>query len=656
MADANKEAGRRGGVPAAAPLHRYRSHTCGELRKGNVGATARLSGWVHRVRDHGGLLFIDLRDHYGLTQVVADPDSPAFKVAESVRSEWVIRVDGLVRDRPAGTVNPELATGEVELFASQIEVLSAAQELPVPVFGEPDYPEDLRLTYRFLDLRRETLHANIMRRLAVIASIRRRMSEAGFFEFATPILTASSPEGARDFLVPSRIHAGKFYALPQAPQQYKQLVMISGFDRYFQIAPCFRDEDPRADRLPGEFYQLDVEMSFVEQGDVFAAMEPVMTGVFEEFSGGKAVTKGWRRIPYDEAIRKYGSDKPDLRNPIEMQDVTEHFRGSGFKVFAGMIEKDQKARVWAIPAPGGNSRAFCDRMNKWAIEEHKQPGLGYIFWRATPDSGVAVKAFDAATGKEWPSKDSVAGRLTRLVDASGNELAFGAGPIAKNIGFDREAAIRRQMGLTSQDACFFVAGDPSKFYKFAGAARDQIGYDLKVIDENQFAFTWIVDFPMYEWNEEEKKIDFSHNPFSMPQGELAALEAAKSQEELLAIKAYQYDIVCNGFEIASGGIRNHKPATMIKAFGIAGLGPEVVEQRFGGMYRAFQYGAPPHGGMAAGIDRMVMLLVGAKNLREVALFPMNQQANDLLMGAPSEVAPKQLRELHIRLALPERKA
>jgi len=670
MAEKKKSAG---GASGDAQVHRYRSHTCGALRQADVGATARLSGWVHRVRDHGGLLFIDLRDHYGVTQVVADPDSPAFKAAEAVRSEWVIRVDGKVRGRPEGTINPELPTGEVELFASEIEVLSAAKELPVPVFGEPDYPEDLRLQYRFLDLRRETLHANIMTRLAVIASIRRRMSEAGFFEFATPILTASSPEGARDFLVPSRIHEGKFYALPQAPQQYKQLIMISGFDRYFQIAPCFRDEDPRADRLPGEFYQLDVEMSFVEQADVFAAMEPVMTGVFEEFAGPaglggaelrsdggqgktKSVTKGWPRIPYDEAIRKYGSDKPDLRNPIEMADVTEHFRGSGFKVFAGMIEKDPKARVWAIPARGGNSRAFCDRMNKWAIEEHKQPGLGYIFWRATPDSGVEVKAFDAATGKEWSSKDAVAGRLTKLVDASGNELAFGAGPIAKNVGFDREAAIRRQMGLTSQDACFFVAGDPSKFYKFAGAARDQIAYELKLVDEDRFALAWIVDFPMYEWNEEEKKIDFSHNPFSMPQGELAALEAATSREELLAIKAYQYDIVCNGFELASGGIRNHKPATMIKAFGIAGLGPEVVEQRFGGMYRAFQYGAPPHGGMAAGIDRMVMLLVGAKNLREVALFPMNQQASDLLMGAPSEVAPKQLRELHIRVVTPDRKA
>jgi aspartyl-tRNA synthetase len=585
-----------------------------------VGKAVRLSGWVHRVRDHGGLLFIDLRDHYGITQVVADPDSPAFKTAETVRSEWVIRVDGKVRNRPVidgkSTVNEELATGEIEVVASEIEVLSAAKELPVPVFGEPDYPEDLRLQYRFLDLRRETLHANIMKRLAIVASIRRRMTEAGFFEFSTPILTASSPEGARDFLVPSRIHAGKFYALPQAPQQYKQLLMISGFDRYFQIAPCFRDEDPRADRLPGEFYQLDVEMSFVEQADVFAAMEPVITGVFEEFAGGKPVTRGWPRIPYDEAIRKYGTDKPDLRNPIEMQDVTEHFRGSGFKVFAAMIEKDPKARVSAIPALGGGSRAFCDRMNGWAQREG-QPGLGYIFWREGEEGG--------------------------------------AGPIAKNLGPERANAIQKQLALKVGDAVFFAAGNPDRFSKFAGDARTLIGQELKLIEEDRFALAWIVDFPMYEWNEDEKKIDFSHNPFSMPQGELKALEAAKTDEDLLKIKAYQYDVVCNGFEIASGGIRNHKPETMIKAFGIAGLGENVVAAKFGGMYRAFQYGAPPHGGMAAGVDRIVMVLVGARNLREVTLFPMNQQANDLLMGAPSEVTPKQLRELHIRLAVPERK-
>lgn len=595
-----------------APGHRYRSHTCGALRDKDIGETVRLSGWVHRVRDHGGVLFIDLRDHYGVTQVVADPDSPAFKTAETVRSEWVIRIDGRVRERPAidgkSTKNPDLATGDIEVGASEIEVLSAAKELPVPVFGEPDYPEDLRLQYRFLDLRRETLHANIMQRLAITSSIRRRMSDAGFFEFATPILTASSPEGARDFLVPSRIHAGKFYALPQAPQQYKQLLMVSGFDRYFQIAPCFRDEDPRADRLPGEFYQLDVEMSFVEQEDIFQTMEPVITEVFEEFANGKSVTKDWPRIPYDEAIAKYGTDKPDLRNPIEMQDVTEHFRGSGFKIFAGMIEKDPKVRVWAIPAPKGGSRAFCDRMNSWAQGEG-QPGLAYIFFRE----------------------------------------GEGAGPVGKNIGAERSAAVRDQLGLKDGDAVFFAAGNPAKFHKFAGLARDRIGNELELIDETAFKLAWIVDFPMYEWNEDEKKIDFSHNPFSMPQGGLKALEEATSDEDLLALKAYQYDIVCNGYEIASGGIRNHVPEAMVKAFGIAGLGPDVVEARFGGMYRAFQYGAPPHGGMAAGIDRIVMLLAGTKNLREICLFPMNQQAADLLMGAPSEVGPKQLRELSIRV-------
>lgn len=639
---------------SAANLHRYRSHTCGALREANVGAKVRLSGWVHNIRDLGGLLFIDLRDHYGITQIVAEPGSAAFKGMERCRKEYVIRVDGDVKKRTPETVNDKLATGSIEVYVRDIETLSEAKDLPLPVFGEPDYPEDVRLQYRFLDLRRETLHSIIMKRLAITRSIRERMHQAGFNEFSTPILTASSPEGARDFLVPSRIHPGKFYALPQAPQQYKQLLMVSGFDRYFQIAPCFRDEDPRADRLPGEFYQLDVEMSFVEQEDIFQTMEPVITGLFEEFAEGKPVTKGWPRIPYAQALAKYGSDKPDLRNPIEMQDVSEHFRGSGFKVFAGILDKDPKARIWAIPAPGGNSRAFCDRMNKWAIEEHKQPGLGYIFWRATPDSGLDVKAFDAATGKEW-SRDAAAGRLINLVDDAGNELAFGAGPIAKNLGPYREAAIRKQMGLTSRDACFFVAGDPAKFYKFAGAARDQIGYELKLIDEDRFALAWIVDFPMFEWNEDEKKIDFSHNPFSMPQGELAALEGAKTTDDILAIRAYQYDIVCNGYEIASGGVRNHRPDTMIKAFGIAGLGPEVVEERFGGMYRAFQYGAPPHGGMAAGIERMVMLLAGTKNVREVALFPMNQQAADLLMGAPSEVSPKQLRELSIRIAVPDKK-
>jgi aspartyl-tRNA synthetase len=593
-------------------MHAYRSHTCGDLRETHQGAQTRLSGWVHRVRDHGGVLFIDLRDHYGLTQVVADPDSPAFRTAETLRSEWVVKIDGKVRLRPAGTENRDLPTGLIEVFAAGIEVLSEAQELPLPVFGDVEYPEDIRLKYRFLDLRRESLHRNIMARTRIIAEMRKRMGEAGFTEFSTPILTASSPEGARDFLVPSRIHPGNFYALPQAPQQYKQLIMVSGFDRYFQIAPCFRDEDPRADRLPGEFYQLDVEMSFVEQDDVFATMEPVMRGVFETFAEGKPVTKAFPRIPYEEAMRKYGSDKPDLRNPIVMQDVSEHFRDSGFKVFANILGSDPKNQVWAIPAKTGGSRAFCDRMNGWAQGEG-QPGLGYIFWR-----------------KE------------------GDKLE-GAGPIAKNIG-ERAEAIRRQLGLAESDAAFFVAGDPKKFAGFAGAARARTGEELNLIDRDRFELCWIVDFPFYEWNEEEKAIDFGHNPFSMPQG---GIEALKTQEPL-TIKAFQYDVVCNGYEIASGGIRNHLPETMVKAFEIVGKNRQTVEERFGGLYRAFQYGAPPHGGMAAGIDRIVMLLVGAKNLREVTMFPMNQQAYDLLMGAPSEATPKQLRELHLRLNLPEK--
>jgi aspartyl-tRNA synthetase len=589
-------------------MHRYRSHTCGALRDSDIDQTVRLSGWCHRIRDHGGVLFIDLRDHYGLTQCVADPDSPAFRDAEKLRSEWVVRIDGKVRRRPEGTDNPELPTGAVELYVSAIEVLGPAGELPLPVFGEQEYPEDIRLKYRFLDLRREKLHQNIMTRGAIVDSMRKRMKEQGFFEFQTPILTASSPEGARDFLVPSRIHPGKFYALPQAPQQYKQLLMMSGFDRYFQIAPCFRDEDPRADRLPGEFYQLDLEMSFVEQEDVFAAVEPVITGVFEEFAKGKPVTQKWPRIPFAEALRKYGSDKPDLRNPILMQDVSQHFRGSGFKVFARMLE-DPKNQVWAIPGTGGGSRAFCDRMNSWAQGEG-QPGLGYIMWR---------------------------------------EGGEGAGPLANNIGPERTAAIRAALGLKEGDAAFFVAGDPAKFWKFAGLARTKLGEELNLIDKERFELAWIVDFPMYEYNEEDKKVDFSHNPFSMPQGGLDALKG----KDPLTIKAFQYDIACNGYEIASGGIRNHRPEAMVKAFEIAGYGEQDVVERFGGMYRAFQYGAPPHGGMAAGVDRIVMLLCGTTNLREISLFPMNQRAEDLLMGAPSDVTPKQLRELHIRLNLPQ---
>ncbi|NDV86952.1 aspartate--tRNA ligase [Aurantimonas aggregata] len=596
-------------------MHRYRSHSCAALRKGDVGETVRLSGWAHRIRDHGGLLFIDLRDHYGLTQIVVDPDSPAFKQAETVRGEWVIRVDGVVKARSDETVNAKLPTGEIEIFAQEIEILSASKELPLPVFGEPDYPEDIRLKYRFLDLRRETLHRNIVSRTRIIAEMRNRMSEAGFTEFSTPILTASSPEGARDFLVPSRIHGGKFYALPQAPQIYKQLIMVSGFDRYFQIAPCFRDEDPRADRLPGEFYQLDLEMSFVEQEDVLATMEPVIRQVFETFADGKPVTQQFPRIAYDEAIRKYGSDKPDLRNPIEMQDVSEHFRDSGFKVFANILASGDHNQVWAIPAKTGGSRAFCDRMNSWAQGEG-QPGLGYIFWRK---EGDAVQ---------------------------------GAGPLAKNIGEERTEAVRQQLGLDDGDACFFVAGDPKKFYPFAGAARTRAGEELNLVDRDRFALCWIIDFPFYEWDEDNKKVEFGHNPFSMPQGGMEALES----QDPLTIKAYQYDMVCNGFEIASGGIRNHLVETMVKAFGIVGLDRETVEERFGGLYRAFQYGAPPHGGMAAGVDRIVMLLVGAKNLREITMFPMNQQAQDLLMNAPAEASSQQLRELSLRVAVAKKDA
>ena len=592
-------------------MHAYRTHTCGQLRASDVGQNVRLSGWVHRVRDHGGLLFIDLRDHYGMTQVVVDPDSGSFKLAETLRAEWVIRVDCLVRARTPETVNANLPTGEIEVFANEISVLAQAKDLPLPVFGEPDYPEDVRLKYRFLDLRRETLHGNIVKRTKIIRSMRRRMEDAGFTEYSTPILTASSPEGARDFLVPSRIHAGKFYALPQAPQQYKQLLMVAGFDRYFQIAPCFRDEDPRADRLPGEFYQLDLEMSFVTQDDVFNTMEPVIRGVFEEFAEGKPVTQQFRRIKYDDAVRLYGSDKPDLRNPIEMQAVTEHFAGSGFKVFARMIEADPKTEVWAIPAKTGGSRAFCDRMNSWA-QGQGQPGLGYIFWR------------------------------------SENGALEGAGPLAKNIGPERTEAIRAQLGLGEGDAVFFVAGDPAKFYKFAGEARNRVGFDLNLVDTERFELCWIVDFPFYEWNDDEKKLDFAHNPFSMPQGGLDAL----NNQDPLTIKAFQYDMVCNGYEMASGSIRNQSPETMVKAFELVGTSKAEVEERFGGMYRAFQYGAPPHGGMAAGVDRVVMLLCGAQNLREITLFPMNQRAEDPLMGAPSEASNKQLRELHLKLNLP----
>jgi aspartyl-tRNA synthetase len=618
-------------------MHRYRSHTCGALRDSHIGETVRLSGWCHRIRDHGGVLFIDLRDHYGITQVVADPDSPAFATAETLRAEWVVKVEGKVRRRPGGTENADLPTGAVEVFIDEIEVLGPAAELPMPVFGDQEYPEEIRLKYRFLDLRRERLHQNIIKRGQIIDSIRRRMRESGFFEFQTPILTASSPEGARDFLVPSRLHPGKFYALPQAPQQFKQLVMISGFDRYFQIAPCFRDEDARADRSPGEFYQLDVEMSFVTQDDVFGAVEPVMRGVFEEFADGKPVTQKFPLIPFAEALRKYGTDKPDLRNPIEMQDVSEIFRGSGFKLFAKILDASPKNQVWAIPAPGGGSRAFCDRMNSWAQGEG-QPGLGNIPW-SWPDTLTEVGG--DGTNKKLPIEEG---------------FPVGRGPVANNLGPQRTAAIRDALGLTAGDAAFFVAGDPDKFWKFAGVARTKIAGDLNLIQKDRFEFCWIVDFPMYEWNEEEKKVDFSHNPFSMPNmaaDEFLALDAG-DRDKLLSIKAIQYDIVCNGIELSSGAIRNHRPDVMKKAFAIAGYPEDVLEQKFGGMLRALSLGAPPHGGIAPGIDRIVMLLCGEENLREVVLFPMNQRAEDLLMGAPSEVTAKQLRELHIRLALPEK--
>jgi aspartyl-tRNA synthetase len=599
-------------------MHRYRTHTCGALRESDIGKEVRLSGWCHRIRDHGGLLFIDLRDHYGVTQVVADPDSSAFKEAEKLRSEWVIRINGKVRRRPAGTENPDLPTGAVEVYISAIEVLGPAGELPMPVFGEQEYPEEIRLKYRFLDLRRERLHRNIMLRGAIIDSIRRRMKEQGFFEFQTPILTASSPEGARDYLVPSRLHPGKFYALPQAPQQFKQLVMISGFDRYFQIAPCFRDEDARADRSPGEFYQLDLEMSFVTQQDVFDAVEPVMRGVFEEFSGGKPVTQKFPLIPYAEAMVKYGSDKPDLRNPLMIADLTAEFNEPSvtFNAFKNIIKAGGVVR--AIPAPGAAAqpRSFFDKLNDWARQDMGAPGLGYI-------------VFEADGGK---------------------------GPIAKFIPADVQAKIMAKAGIKAGDAVFFSAGKPDAAAKLAGAVRSKLGNELGLIDKNRFEFCWIVDFPMYEWNEEERKIDFSHNPFSMPNvdlDEFLKLDPT-DREKILSIKAIQYDIVCNGVELSSGAIRNHRPDVMRKAFAIAGYGEDTLEQKFGGMLRALSLGAPPHGGIAPGIDRIVMLLAGEENLREVVLFPMNQRAEDLLMGAPSEVSPKQLRELHIRLNLPEK--
>jgi aspartyl-tRNA synthetase len=597
-------------------MHSYRTHTCGALRLADVGANVRLSGWIHRKRDHGGLLFVDLRDHYGLTQLVAHPGEAGFATLDRLRAESVVQIDGVVVARTAETINPNLATGGIEVRVKTAHALSEAAELPLPVFGEPDYPEEIRLKYRYLDLRRETLHRNIVLRSRVIDSIRRRMVEASFTEFQTPVITASSPEGARDYLVPSRLHPGKFYALPQAPQQFKQLLMVAGFDRYFQIAPCFRDEDARADRSPGEFYQLDLEMSFATQEDVFSTMEPILHGVFEEFADGKAVSPyPFPRVAYREAIAKYGTDKPDLRNPLTMQDVSEHFRGGGFGLFARILE-DKKNAVWALPAPGGGSRAFADRMNAWAQGEG-QPGLGYIFWRA-PEAGSDETA---------------------------------AGPIARNIGAERAEQIRTQLGLAVGDAVFFIAGDPREFYKFAGLARTKVGTELNLVAQDRFDFCWIVDFPMFEFNEESNHLDFFHNPFSMPQGELEALNS----KDPLDILAYQYDIVVNGVELCSGAVRNHRSEIMVRAFEIAGYSAGEVERQFSGMLNAFRYGAPPHAGMAPGIDRIVMLLAGAENIREVIAFPLNQQAQDLMMNAPSEASEKQLRELHIRLALPQKR-
>ena len=588
-------------------MHAYRSHTCADLNKAHVGDTVRLAGWVHRVRDHGGVLFIDLRDHYGITQVLADSDSPAFKDLEKVRAEWVISIDGRVKARDAALVNAKIPTGEIEVYAQGLRVLGEAGELPLPVFGEPDHPEETRLPYRFLDLRRDTLHKNMMLRSNVVRSIRNRMWDAGFNEFQTPIITASSPEGARDFLVPSRLHPGKFYALPQAPQQFKQLIMVAGFDRYFQIAPCFRDEDPRADRSPTDFYQLDVEMSFVEQEDVFAAVQPVIQGLFEEFGGDKVVHKDWPRIAYKDSMLWYGSDKPDLRNPIKMQVVSEHFRGSGFAIFAKLLE-NEGTEIRAIPAPTGGSRKFCDRMNAFA-QSQGLPGMGYIFWRKGDDGAMEA-----------------------------------AGPLAKNIGPERTEAIRQQLGLGEGDAAFFLGGKPEAFEAVAGRARNEIGRELGLTDENSFRFAWIVDFPMYEKDPETGKIDFSHNPFSMPQGGMEALMG-----DPLKVHAYQYDLACNGYELISGGIRNHKPDIMFKAFELAGYPASEVEKRFGGMVKAFKYGAPPHGGCAAGIDRIVMLLADTANIREVIMFPMNQRAEDLMMNAPSDPTNEQLRELRLRV-------
>ena len=590
----------------------YRTHTCGQLRETDVGKKVKIAGWIHRRRDHGGVAFIDLRDHYGITQVVCGPTNPNFDKLTHLRAESVVAIEGEVIKREPGTENSDLATGAIELRVEGIEVLSeVTQDLPVPVFGELDYPEDVRLRYRFLDLRRETLHKNIMLRSNVISSLRRRMNDAGFFEFQTPILTASSPEGARDFLVPSRLHPGKFYALPQAPQQFKQLIMVAGFDRYFQIAPCFRDEDARADRSPGEFYQLDIEMSFVTQDDVFAAIEPVLSGVFSEFSTWEADSAPFTRIKYRDAMLKYGSDKPDLRNPLIISDVTEVFTRDDvtFGAFKGVIDKGGVVRAIPAPKAADKPRSFFDKLNEWARKDMQAAGLGYI------------------TFKDGEAK----------------------GPIAKFFAPEAIARLKEIAGVDEGDAVFFAADTEDKAAKLAGQARNRIGDELEICEKNVYRFCWIVDFPMFEYNEDEKKIDFSHNPFSMPQGGMEALLT----KDPLTIDAYQYDIVCNGVELSSGAIRNHRPEIMLKAFEIAGYDASVVEDKFGGMLNAFRYGAPPHGGLAPGVDRMVMLLADTPNIREVTMFPMNQNAQDLMMQAPNEATNKQLRELNLRVVLPE---
>jgi len=618
-------------------MHAYRSHTCADLTKANEGETVRLSGWVNRIRDHGGILFIDLRDHYGITQVLCDPDSPVFASVEKLRAEWCVRIDGVVKARDASLVNPKLPTGEIEVFIRDLEVLGASDELPLMVFGDQEYPEETRLRYRYLDLRREAMQRNMVLRSDVVSSIRKRMWAQDFREFQTPIITASSPEGARDFLVPSRLHPGKFYALPQAPQQFKQLIMVSGYDKYFQIAPCFRDEDPRADRSPTDFYQLDLEMSFVTQQDVFDTVAPVVAGVFEEFGGGKKVDapETWEQISYADSALWYGTDKPDLRNPIKMQLVSEHFAGSGFAIFAKLLEQDG-TEIRAIPAPTGGSRKFCDRMNAFAQKEGL-PGMGYIFWRE--------EEFDTSNDLLMQIQGLQFSELQKSgKSALANTYIAGAGPLAKNIGPERTEAIRQQLGLGVGDAAFFLGGKPASFERVAGRARTVIGEELGLTDKNRFAFAWIVDFPMYEKDETTGKIDFSHNPFSMPQGGLEALKG-----DPLKVLGFQYDLACNGYELISGAIRNHKPEIMFKAFELAGYGEDEVRRRFGGMVNAFRFGAPPHGGCAAGIDRIVMLLADTANIREVIMFPMNQRAEDLMMGAPSEPTSDQLMELSLRV-------